>query len=302
MKLEFEETSCCICGSCARTTWLTGLKDRWFAREETFTLVRCAGCGHIYQNPRPTAKSLHLCYPQDYEPYHGMRNPVVAFLKRLVLTKEVRECLHRKRPPATVLEIGCAHGEFLEALQGAGFQTRGVEFDPEAARRAQERGLDVLAGTLREAALADGFADIAYMKQVIEHLPDVPETLTEIHRILKPGGWLLVATPNVDCPLVRRFGGDTFDLEIPRHLNLFSVATLRQQLERCRFAVERVCHDPVPNSWIKSLRLRLERRPWARAFFRLENPLALACLSPVSGILALAGRSSRIRVWARRTD
>jgi len=223
-------------------------------------------------------------------------------LKRWVLEREVRECVKHKSPPAAILEIGCAHGDFLEKLRAQGFKVAGVEFDEDVAKRARAKNLDVSAGTLREAYLPSSFFDMVYMKHVIEHLPDVRETLAEVHRVLKPNGWLFVATTNIQCVLVRCFGRDTWDLEIPRHLNLYSTTRLSCQLEQTGFKISEIQHDPVPNSWVHSCCLRFGRHGWARSFFRLENPLALLLFAPLSGALAILRQSSRIRIWARRDE
>jgi SAM-dependent methyltransferase len=299
--IEFEATVCSVCGSAHSNTWLTGLKDRLRSREETFTLVRCTDCGHIYLNPRPTKATLAECYPSDYEPYHPERSGMSAHLKDWVLRREVAECRRHVRPPARVLEIGCAHGRFLTLLADVGVSGDGVELNADAARLATQQGLAVFHGDLLDARFPDASFDIVYLKHVIEHLIDVPATLAEIHRILKPGGWILIATPNVDCPLVAWFGADTWDLDVPRHLNLYSPDSLRRQLVRHGLVVRSVRHDPVPNSWLHSLRLRLQAHPRIQCFFQMENAVALLLLAPVSLSLALLHRSSRIRVWAQRT-
>ena len=297
-KVELERTTCNACGSSEHVVWFSGLKDRFFQSEETYTLVRCARCSHVYLNPRPTMETLHFCYPFDYQPYVPMQSKASARLKRYVLLREVRECVKRRRPPARVLEIGCARGEFLEMLRDHGYTVAGVELDQGAAERAHARGLDVFPGTFREAGFPKSYFDIIYMKHVVEHLPDVRETLVEATRVLKPGGWLLVATPNINCPLVSYFRSNASDLDIPRHLNLYTTTSLTRQLSETGFKVVSVMHDSVPNSWVHSCRLQLENHPWARAFFRIENPIALFLFAPLSTTLALLNLSDRIRVWA----
>ncbi|MBI4025173.1 MAG: class I SAM-dependent methyltransferase [Verrucomicrobia bacterium] len=301
-RIEFETTICSVCGSAACARWLSDLRDRAFSRPETFTLVRCENCGHIYQNPRPTEASLRFCYPPDYGPHHAMRDGVAARLRRWVLQREAVACAARTPPQSHLLEVGCATGDFLEIARARGFTVAGVESDEQAAGRARSSGLEIFTGVLKEAGFHASSFDIVYMKHVIEHLPDVRGTLSEIHRILKPGGWLFVATCNICAPLTRCFGKDTFDLEMPRHLNIYSAASLKRQLDGSGFRVVTVCHDPVPNSWIHSCRLHLEGHSWARAFFRLENPLALFMFSPLSVTLAALGLSSRIQVWCRRHE
>lgn len=298
--IVFEETACVLCGCDRNSVWLTSLKDRWFDRPETFTLVRCQNCGHIFQNPRPTLATLGACYPAQYQPYHSIKSKLSAFLKRIVLKREAADCVAQKPPPGSVLELGCAEGLFLQVLRARGYHAEGVEFDSGVAARAKQAELKVFSGTLVEAQLPPVSFDLVYSKHVIEHLPDVRETLREIRRILKPEGVLLVATPNIECPLVRFFKADSLDLDLPRHLNLWSCEGLRKQIESAGFEVLRISHDPVPNSWVRSLYLRLEQHPWARRFFVLENPFALLLFAPLSLALALAGKSSRIRLWAKK--
>lgn len=300
VRIEFEKASCAVCGGLASIPLFSDLKDRCFPRPESFTLVRCNECGHIYQDPKPTLASLPLCYPTNYEPYHKLQHPIAAMLKRWVLQREVRECVRHAVPPAGVLELGCAAGDFLELLKARGYSAKGVEFDLETAKSGCSQGRDIFGGTLLEAELGSETFDIVYTKHVIEHLSNVPETLLEIHRVLKPSGWLLVGTPNIDCSLVRYFGKDTFDLEVPRHLNIYSPSSLTRQLANAGFEVKSIQQDPVPNSWIHSFQLRYEKSRLARAFFRVENPVALLMLSPLSLFLACIRRSSRMRVWAQR--
>jgi SAM-dependent methyltransferase len=223
-----------------------------------------------------------------------------AFLKKIVLKREAADCISQKPPPGSVLELGCAEGVFLEVLKSRGYHVEGVEFDSGVAARAKQAGLKIFSGTLIEAKLPSASFDMVYSKHVIEHLPDVREVLKDIYRILKPDGVLLVATPNIECPLVRFFQEDSLDLDLPRHLNLWSCDGLRKQIEGAGFEVLRISHDPVPNSWVRSLRLRFEKHPWARRFLVLENPLALLLFAPLSVVLALAGKSSRIRLWAKK--
>ena len=101
---------------------------------------------------------------------------------------------------APVLDLGCGRGEFLDVLRERGIPARGVEGNANVARECREKGLDVVEGDLVDflRAQARGSLGGVFAAQVAEHL--LPAVLTvllaEAHRALRPGGLLLLETPN----------------------------------------------------------------------------------------------------------
>ena len=117
-------------------------------------------------------------------------------------------------------------------FKASGWQVRGVEPDAVAAATAREkRGLDVQTGTLERAHFEDKTFDFVTMHHVLEHLPDVTRTLKQVYRVLKPGGRLILATPNTQSRGRRKFGPTWIGWESPRHLSLFSKRNLPHALE-----------------------------------------------------------------------
>jgi O-antigen chain-terminating methyltransferase len=101
---------------------------------------------------------------------------------------------------APVIDLGCGRGEFLELLRERGIAARGVDGNANAVRECRDKGLDVRVGDL-VAYLREqekGSLGGVFAAQVAEHLP--PDVLTallaESHRALRPGGLLLLETPN----------------------------------------------------------------------------------------------------------
>ncbi len=123
-----------------------------------------------------------------------------------------------------LLELGSSTGELLEVARER-FETIGVEADLACSRVARERGLVCLNGTLAEAHFAADCFDVAVLYHTIEHLPSPQKTLLELHRIIRPGGWLVLETPNIGTMWFRLLGARWRQL-IPDHRYFFTPQTL----------------------------------------------------------------------------
>ncbi len=116
--------------------------------------------------------------------YRGRRRIIRVELDRLPLPASAR-----------VLDAGCGSGRTLEELSPYG-EVCGVELDPGAADVARARGRgEVVVGRLEELPWEDGSFDLITCLDVIEHTPDDRVTLSELRRVSRPGGYLLVTVP-----------------------------------------------------------------------------------------------------------
>jgi len=101
---------------------------------------------------------------------------------------------------APVVDLGCGRGEFLETLRDKGIAARGVEGNVHLARECRLKGLDVTRGDLLAFLRAepDGTLGGVFAAQVAEHLPPpvLQQVLREAHRVLRPGGLLVLETVN----------------------------------------------------------------------------------------------------------
>lgn len=129
-------------------------------------------------------------------------------------------------PGGRVLEVGCGEGRTLEQLRDLGWQVEGVDFDPGAVRSAATRGITVRLGTLADQHHPDASFDAVVHSHVLEHVPDPLPFLAECRRLLRPGGRLALVTPNADGLGHERFGAAWRGLEPPRHLQVFTPASL----------------------------------------------------------------------------
>ena len=265
---------CPLCGSPRRRVLYGELTDRThFCAPGRWTLRSCDDCGCAYLDPRPTAESVDRAYSgyythgTDEEPsvtgglrrwYAAARNghlrsrwgvrrePSSAWLASLLVTgprllaRQIDQGEMRGLPrPAggrTLLDIGCGNGRFLSLARDAGWNVRGIDFDASAARAAAARGLDVSAGGVEVLAGESDRYDAITVGHVIEHIHDPRALLAACRRLLKPGGYFWIETPNVASHGRRLFGRDWRGLEPPRHLILFDRRGLQSLMEAAGFA------------------------------------------------------------------
>jgi SAM-dependent methyltransferase len=118
--------------------------------------------------------------------YAGLRGPS-AWQAALDAVREVS--------PRRVLEVGCGWGEFAEAVAAAGAEVVAVDQSPRMVELTRERGVDARVGDVQDLPFGDGDFDCAVANWMLYHVPDLDRALSELARVLRPGG-RLVATTN----------------------------------------------------------------------------------------------------------
>jgi len=240
---------CYLCGAPGKTLY-QGLTDRLFSAPGEWNLKYCPNpqCGLIWLDPVPVEEDIGKAY-QNYYTHKvcfkkGIKNFVYRMMNGVILritrvNKEQRRINYMYLEdvrPGKMLEVGCGSGQFLDRIQRAGWKVEGVEIDSRAAEYAHEKyGVPVHVGTLESVQYPDNTFDAVTMNHVIEHIYDPVALLQECRRVLKPGGRLVVVTPNTKSYGHRRFRQYWRDLDPPRHLHVFSPETLRMVAERAGF-------------------------------------------------------------------
>lgn len=167
------------------------------------------------------------------------RGPRELIRKRLEAYRPFFEPLLGVYRPANAIDLGCGRGEWLELLQEAGFQPQGVDLDAGMLAACTERGLSVTQGDAiaHLKSLADESQCIVSAFHVAEHIAfaDLQALVQHALRVLKPGGLLILETPNPENLVV---GTSSFYLD-PTHLRPIPPLLLSFLPEHYGFA--RVC-------------------------------------------------------------
>jgi 2-polyprenyl-3-methyl-5-hydroxy-6-metoxy-1,4-benzoquinol methylase len=154
-----------------------------------------------------------------------------------------------------VLDVGCSSGYLARPLAERGNTIVGLELDPEAARVAEEFCELVLVGDVEtmDLPLEPGSFDVVLGGDVIEHLRDPAATLARLRPLLRPGGRVVLSTPNVANWAIRlsllsgRWRYTDRGILDRSHTHLFTRATLAETLEHAGYRVERIDFSvPVP--------------------------------------------------------
>ena len=191
--------------------------------------------------------------------------------------------------PGRLLDVGCGNGGLLCAAASIGWKSHGIDFDPKAVEEACSHP-DISAsigGLLGHKFPAESF-DAVTMNNVMEHLPDPKETLAECLRVLRPGGRLVVVTPNVKALGHKIFGENWRGLEPPRHLFLFAPGTLSSLAKLAGFSR---AHGFSTSGGARYL-FWVSNNLSVQAGLRPKNKILLFIYAQLSRMLALSGLDS----------
>lgn len=286
---------CSLCG-CHGQPIHVHLTDRMSAAPGTWDLLQCdeKTCGFVWISPTPSAKTLQLAYSNYYthtdfsEPglirrfYNRCRIGYLVsnfgYPKNLAKPHEkfvghLMALLPHRRAAfdasilwlpwianGKVLEIGCGNGDRLALLKQLGWKTQGIEPDPSAAKIAQLQRLEIINRPFETGLLKAAEFDAILLCHVIEHLPQPEETLRECFRLLKPGGILILLTPNTQSLGHQKFGRDWLHLDPPRHLYLFNQENLSSLLKKTGFP-QPTCSSSIRDAnWTLGGSLALRKR------------------------------------------
>lgn len=244
--------TCDICGSAFRRVAGRIRSDTLGPQTRSYGMLECVSCGLRRIEPRPSAESLkdfyggHKYYDEagtdGFNDDGTLKFPAHKLILYGNILDRMESCLQGR--PVRALDIGCGWGLFLTAAKERGWEVEGVEPSGVSADYVRERlGMKVFNGLLEEARFNDGAFDAVYIGDVLEHMRDPIPALREARRVLRPGGLLVIKTPNAKS-LVDRL--DTLYVNFIfmikpsgnaflQHLYYFTPSSIRKAVEACGF-------------------------------------------------------------------
>lgn len=221
-------------------------KVRWTL--PTFTVRECSECGLVTSDLIPSEQSIRDLYEDEYfTPWMLVEKSNLPALRRMKHStfrryfERLESLVSHAKPPAKVLDVGCAAGFLLELAKERGYEPYGVELSRVGAAMAEEAiGADrIYCGRLEDVDWPPETFDIVFLCDVLEHIPDPITALGILHRLTKPGGILFAVTPNVRSIPAKIMGKHWFNIR-EEHLFYLDESTARQLLGRAGYNLSAV--------------------------------------------------------------
>ena len=205
------------------------LKDEFLTKED-FHICECLNCGLLYTMPRPDKEKIGAYYKS--EAYYSHQENKKGFIPKVYERVKSINLKHKYRlatngmQPGKLLDIGCGVGDFLHTAEMHGWECIGVEPSEDAKAIAQKRMKGKIITSEKLESFSDGAFDVITMWHVLEHVDDLKWQVTQLQRLVKPSGRVVIAVPNYKSYDGQYYKEHWAAYDVPRHLNHFNRITL----------------------------------------------------------------------------
>ena len=265
---------------------ISGRPAHFYCRKPPADYYITDGLDLIFQKEVPSVAQM-AAYAEEQYAAGAYKDYAAAAPLKIATFHRRLQLLQNLGAKGRLLDVGCSVGFLIEAALERGFDARGIEFSREAVALAkpeiQKRITIGDVNALRERDPEPFDAVVAF--DIIEHTQDPLAFLTEIRQILRPGGWLMLATPDTGHWLRRVMRNRWPMLQPMQHTFLFSRPAMRLALEKAGF------ENIGVRAADKSLTL-----DYLLAQLRLHNPLLTAGYRVLSPLLPHALRQRNFAV------
>jgi len=226
---------------------LCGSTNNSLLYKENPHLVVCGGCGLVYTNIQMSVEGMKNFYDdayftskdavrKGYEDYfEDKKNINKTFSKRMDIIE--RHC----GKSGKLLDIGCAAGFFMEVAQKRGWDVHGIDISEVCAAYARKNlGLEVRNGLFINTSFKDSEFDLITMWDYLEHSITPKEDISKARGLLRKGGLLLIATPDISSIPARICKSRWIGIKLEEHFYYFSKDVLSKLLKDSGFEILKI--------------------------------------------------------------
>jgi 2-polyprenyl-3-methyl-5-hydroxy-6-metoxy-1,4-benzoquinol methylase len=236
-----EYSECRVCKSTSLSLYLQ-VKDH-FLSKENFQLLKCDECHTLMTTPVPASNEIARYYQSEAYVSHsdtqkGLVNFAYQQVKKITLNQKmslVRNCMPDQK---SLLDFGCGTGDFANHCRINGIDTTGIEPDPDARKRAADKGVNV--GDLDMLKTIKKTFGVISLWHVLEHTYDPVKTILDLKKLLVPRGTIIIAVPNYLSHDAQRYREFWAAYDVPRHLFHFSQKSIAKLAEQTGLTLEKV--------------------------------------------------------------
>lgn len=274
MTIDKTAVDCPSCNAVAHYDFSS--RDLMFDHYERYDYFCCTDCKSVFLHPMPSPEEINTFYPADYCVFE--QNPKarkISQVKQAVywykhgythlepsglfkfLAAILSPFYNLDKPDyvenGKLLDVGCGSGRYLATMRSLDWDVQGVELSEDGLKVCLASGLPVHHGDLKSASFSDDSFDVITVRHVIEHIREPHPFMAELARILKPGGKLIIVTPNSDALGRDYLGANWYANDVPRHLILFSRDNLDQLASKYGLHSYKTWFETTPKIILNSL-------------------------------------------------
>ena len=229
--------ACDICG---------GVNKRFLFKKGGYSIVRCKDCGLVFTDAQISKEQLVSLYGEEF--FHadldtGAGSSLLDYEEQREITvhnllKKFNIVKHHLPKGGRLLDVGCAHGFFIEAVKDQ-YDVYGLDISEYAVAYARDvLGLpNAIKGVIEELDFPDEYFNVITMWNTLDHVPNPQTALRHANRLLVKGGVLLLYVEDIGCWMSRLMGRYWFPIFPPFHLTYFDRRSIRRALDRAGFDI-----------------------------------------------------------------
>ena len=219
---------CPVCGNETFSPYLNCVD--YLVSKKTFDIQECTKCQFRLTNPRPGAGEIGSYYKSDQYISHndtggGLISSVYRSVRSYTLRQKLQLINRLNNGPGRLLDVGCGTGAFLETCQQGRWTVAGMEPDSNARSVSEKKINGVITPDLTSVPTNEPF-DAITLWHVLEHIPDLANTIQLLHTLTTTDGTVLIAVPNSDSYDAKFYKEYWAAYDVPRHLHHFTPSTI----------------------------------------------------------------------------
>lgn len=206
-------------------------RARFFTKKNIYVFYRCIDCKTIFLSSLPSQKILNSYYENSFSYGDGLRNENIIRKRSNIILRTIRSLAPQAK---TICDVGSGYGFFLDEAQRAGYKVTGIEPSQQLLHHATSNfKMAIYAGKLKDySEKKHKLFDVVTCIHVIEHVTEPQTFITQLWKLVKPGGILYLETPNSDSHLLNAEKDHYTFLIPPEHLWIFSKRSISYLLPK----------------------------------------------------------------------
>lgn len=246
------------CPVCSGTSFSLVREPYYYrGKREDFSLESCDSCGFWFTNPFPEGPELAAYYEtEDYVSHTDGKGGLMDWIYGLVRDRAIKSkyklVRNLKVGAKLFVDYGAGTGAFLAFVKSKGHDVLGFEPSEVARKNAEQKGLNLLDPENR-GTLMEGSVSVFTLWHVLEHIPDLNETLRYFNSRLESKGYLIIAVPNHESADAVHYGNHWAAYDVPLHLWHFAKSDVKSLAVKHGFKVQEIHNMPFDSFYVSLL-------------------------------------------------